>query len=295
MNPIRRLYWFAYHAAGREARHSRSQHQVRDGAAFAELALTLGATGHEYAGLLLNIPSLGRARDDASMVQSVRADDLMVLTTRPPMDDTEVSHGVSTVSRSETGLERSLFATLRAWFFERCSRSHVELSDPLADSLSEQRGDLAHLAAASFRSKKRREIGAGYDPDWVSTWETNARHRHAERRTTAGYLAFLPPGSGLQVDNWDCPGVLAVFGLSGLDTLSWAHFLASRDSSWLRALVQSRDCRFVLAEWQSQQPPPRARSLAFLDDCVAETVLAASSPAQWPPDWSFSSSFGPKL
>jgi hypothetical protein len=60
----RRFFRFSYHAPQKKGRDLRP-HQLRDGAAFAELAAVLSSQGYYYGGRLLNYPADNSSETDS--------------------------------------------------------------------------------------------------------------------------------------------------------------------------------------------------------------------------------------
>lgn len=105
-------------------------HELRDGHAFAELAMLLRTNECRYGGLLLNYPA------PAAHVKTpdLTSTDLLVLTTRPPLNDDELDS--RPIRRSGTPLERIVLETVRQ-AFRICRRSYVMLSEEMARRLPE--------------------------------------------------------------------------------------------------------------------------------------------------------------
>src|SRR5436305_12890145 len=141
-----RFFRFSYHAPKEEDRQLRP-HQVRDGAAFAELTARLYSNGYDYGGLLLNYPADDLQQTVQIDTSFLRPDDLLVLTTRPPLDD-EKHRDHKQLKRSHTSLEEQIFETLRR-YFEICARSHIRLSRLVAEQL----GNFANRADIEFFQK----------------------------------------------------------------------------------------------------------------------------------------------
>jgi hypothetical protein len=150
-----------------------------------------------------------------------------------------------------------VFESLRA-HFARCTRSFVELSDPLKACLRERNmGNRGHVeykvhAPAAGSYKARRDDAPGRRP-----WDTGDETR------TGAYLIY-------QKFAWpNGPALLTAFGMSGPLTLLWAHFLGTR-KEFSSVLSHSR---FLMAEFEIQSIPRKAESLAFADNWKVDVLL----------------------
>ena len=102
--------------------------KIRDGAAFSELSAPLAKLGYEYGNILFNSPF--NPKKDKKLgpehFKFIKPNDLIVLTTRPPLDDRK--HGDKKhLDESYTHLEEQVFAEFRK-FLAICARSHVQLA-----------------------------------------------------------------------------------------------------------------------------------------------------------------------
>src|SRR4051812_43471737 len=103
---LQRFFWFTYHAAERDLQlakgpspFKRQLHLVRDALAFAELASLLTAEGLQYETALISLPAIGFRRSKVQPdnvqqfgpdnVQQFGPEDLLLMVTRPPLDDPE--------------------------------------------------------------------------------------------------------------------------------------------------------------------------------------------------------------
>src|ERR1041384_5874030 len=124
-----RFYLFAYYQALRdlrlETRPVESQiHKVRDALMSGGLFPILAECGYQYGGTVLNLPAqvvadLRHAQRLRSSMARIDGSDLILLTTRPPLDDGRNApelEGKRKVLESGHDLERSLFRRLRAVF-----------------------------------------------------------------------------------------------------------------------------------------------------------------------------------
>ena len=118
---------FAYSMPLRGAEEAKP-FKIRDGAAFSEITAPLAKLGYEYGEILWNPPFRRRKYKKVGKehYQFIKPEDLIVLTTRPPLDDPK--HGdKKLVLHSGTHLEKQIFAECRK-YLGVCARSHVELT-----------------------------------------------------------------------------------------------------------------------------------------------------------------------
>jgi hypothetical protein len=210
----RRLFRFAY---PQPAQHGGVvlPHLLRDADAAAFLHAPLAHLGFVYAEPIINYPcARADARDGVPFDDSfLRAGDLLVLTTRPPLDDEK--DGVKChVKRSYTTLEEKVFERLRP-HLTRCSRRQVIVSDALAHQFP----GAAKFFNVDFKQSHGAPIRKFQSLD-SQAWQ---RPPPGSKQSLA-YLIYeehVWPGG---------PALLASFGLCGSDTLMWNCLLARRFS-----------------------------------------------------------------
>lgn len=286
---FQRALWFTYHATERETRveaerkrtqmtapnFSRHFHQVRDGLAFAELWSVIALSGCGYGGALLNLPARAYPGGEVpSHPVELGPTDLIVLVTRPPLDDEP--HGDKPVQRSGTDLEGRVLGALRTWFLECCSRVEVRLHPRLRERLKSERPDLAQRGCVEYSQK----MGT-YTSTWTTRFlESSSAGQKGRRLRTGGYLIFTPEG-------WPGgPGIVTAFGMGGIETMTWARALRVRYPELVRATIASDQLSVCFAEWTPPlRTPMRPESLGFLDDCTPEILFRATSPRMGLPRW----------
>jgi hypothetical protein len=221
-------------------------HELRDGDAFAELAVKL-ASRYEYGGLLLNYQGTDLSLETAE----VRATDLIVLTTRPPLDDNPDFHRLF-IEQTGTPLETALLNTMSR-YFEKCSRARIVLKEELARKLKQgNRGDIVFTL---------------YGPACYSELRIPSlkRKRHPKptykgpNKTAAFFVRTRIGEKG--------PGLMAAFSIDGPQTLVWCHLLRTRFS---RLLTSNR---FVMAEITYSDFPTKAIDLSFAKDLKVQFLL----------------------
>lgn len=226
-------------------------HQLRDGDAFAQLSEVMHSKGYQYGGLVLNYPA-----DDPPKIRQIdtsflRSSDILVLTTRPPLHDTELDR--NPVLRSYTSLEVDIVNLLEQ-HFDVCSRSIVKLNKSLAFKLPKQfanRADIqfTHYRGASYKSLKRH----------------GAKHREDRKYPNLTSLYFI-----FTREIWqNGPRVLCAFGVSGTDSLIWSYLLRTK----FRHEVTLDRPKIIMVEIKTGKIPKQADSLSFADAWQTEVLL----------------------
>jgi len=208
-----------------------SDWRVRDNQAAARLRIALSEMGYRWDSDIVERPARWQfdGSFDAPCKESgdgiqwsgsagdyayVRNTDLLVWTTRPPLDE----DGRKPLGRTHTWLERALLETSRG-FFDTCSRKHVKLAEPFARRLLRQ---FAHYASIHFSVYERRKTGA-QQPPMAEYQKPDPKDEPGPTPTEPGktccYLTYCGADNPV-----GCP-VLNVFGLSGADTYRFAAAL----------------------------------------------------------------------
>lgn len=246
----RRCYRFAYLTSSHKDREQ-YPFQLRDGDAALYLTDALGARGYRYAGPIFNYPSAGPSPipfDDGFL----RETDLILLTTRPPMNDDEIGDKKA-IRRSFTELEEKLFEGPLSARFERCGRSELLLTNAAAKISPE----IAKRQSIVFRQNG----GANYQSYGSPTTRQWQRFK-SQSPLTAVFLLYAEhawPGG---------PALLAAFGMGGTETLVWCYQLATRFPHLLCTTP------FAMAEMRTGVLPERPASMGFADSWEI-TILGA--------------------
>jgi hypothetical protein len=262
MNPFK-FYRFGYYTPGQDER--RLLHQLRDGDASLELSEVLRDKGYRYGGLILNYPvedrtyfpkdSIPRRIVDDSFL---KPGDLILLTTRPPLDD-RFDPAKSYFNRSYTTLEDKVFVALRK-YFQHCSRIQVFLSDYVVGKYPQVRErcniqfrqNQTQNLKQNLKNNLKQNLGAAYD--------SINRHKPPSSNRTALYMVFIESA-------WENgPRLLCAFGMGGPETLIWTHLLRTRFPD----LVASQE--FIMAEVEEQPIRPGCDSLSEVDKWEVEIL-----------------------
>jgi hypothetical protein len=210
---------------------------MRDGYAALALSPAVVELGYRYSTPIFNFPSDEPIDVDASWL---RPRDLIVITTRPPMNDHKREERRAS-KRSNTSIEKEVFKALRK-YLTVCSRGEVVLSDAAAATSPE----VAKRASMLFRQNNGStylSYGSPVTREFVSFQLRDA--------LTAVFLIYVEqawPGG---------PGLLAAFGMAGTETLVWCHRLATE----YRHLLCTTP--FVMGEMRTGRIPDRPDTMDF--------------------------------
>jgi hypothetical protein len=224
-----------------------------------QLMQALAALGYRFEGPIINYPSEGPGiiRTDHG---SLRETDLILLTTRPPMNDCELGDR-RIIRRSFTDLEEKLFSGPLGAAFERCSRSEILLSHAAA----------AVSAGIAMRQSMvfRQHGGAAYQ-SYGSPITRKWYRFEKQDALTAVFLLYVEhawPGG---------PAFLAAFGVGAKETLVWCHQLARRFQHLLCTTP------FAMGEMRTGTLPKPPESLSFADSWEINLVGVAKEPLRGP-------------
>jgi hypothetical protein len=242
----KRFFHFSYPET--QKREKPRLHALRDGDAFAELAATLFDQHYHFGELVLNF------RHSTKELTSLLApSDLLVLTTRPPLNDDEFDR--RHIARSGTELEKAILDAV-GFYFSVCRRSYVKLSQDMAANLKyPNRGEIQFSMYAG-----------GYYKRYRAPYTRNRKlHKWAvptNARTTAGFV--------VSTRLWDGgPKLLNVFSFDGASTLIWCYLLRTVYPE----LLASESRRFVMAEITASPLPDIPSTLSFAKKWKVEILL----------------------
>lgn len=222
--------------------------KIRDGAAFSEVTSPLTRLGYEYGHIIYNPPFTPGTDNgkDAEHFRFIKPDHLIVLTTRPPLDD--AMHGdKKLVQPSCTHLEKQVFAVCRK-YFAVCSRSHVQLTP--AAGANFEKAELVFHQHKSARLKYYKRLN-----------EFRGKSVSKEANISLGF--FLRTDA---IPEYGC-GLLASFGMGGRETLIWNRIVRTRFPEWV-----SRNA-FIVAEMNLNTIPANPMTLEFVDQIKTEILL----------------------
>jgi len=185
----------------------------RDGAAFDELAATLAPLGYRYGTTIHFYPNDKRPLSD---LPKLNANDILVLTTRPPLTDREADNPPRRIIlSSENDLEKLIFNQLFQ-HISHCTRKNIKLTQAAQDCLNAD--------VRKWKSLEFYENSGATHPHGVAIIRKHLALPLKEQRGANSTVAFLFRADSL-------PGVagtpglpcalLASFGMDGYSTIIW--------------------------------------------------------------------------
>ncbi len=262
-----RFFRFSYLDTGGRNKWLRP-HQLRDGGAFGEIAAVLCSNRYIYGGLLCNHP----AEDALGIIDSfqLQPSDLLVLTTRPPIDDEEKGDNRGK-KRSGTLLEKNIFATCRQ-YLSICARSQVMVSKSIAAKLSSQNINKAWLefrqnGGASYTKHTKYNGINWYTPATSNLTMTFLLYTPVMKKWD-GKKDFSDREGWENLEDWtEGPGLVVTFGMGGTEGLTWAYLLRTRYPHLLSSP------RFVMAQLETQPISKPFFDLSFAHEWKVETII----------------------
>ena len=216
--------------------------QGRDGAAFNELAATLPPLGYQYGTTIHFYPSDKRPLKE---FPELRAEDLLVLTTRPPLTDREALFKPRRIILiSENDLEKLIFKQLFQ-HISYCTRKHINLTPAAQDRLI---GDVNKWKSLEFY-----EHSGPTHPLGVSVIKKHLglpKKMQGGANSTVAFLFRADSLPGVEGTPGLPCALLASFGMDGYSTLIWNSIVRRRYPH----LVAKPG--FVMAELIFKQPIP---------------------------------------
>ena len=240
------FFRFGYTNPPREG-HPRLHHS-RDGAAFDELIDPLYFRGYRHGTFIHNYPF---HRQPARKFKFLQPGDLVVTTTRPPLDDILKKDDKDRrhIDRSEDALEKAIHADLRR-FFNHVSRYGIILSPEMAALLPPE---YASLAKINFHTRGKATI--------LNT-ELNARTKSAPKGFNAiGIFVHLD-----KVNGFPC-GLIASFSMGGYENLLWNRIVRLRYQRWFERPS------FALALLNLPDEPPQPLTPMLADGARAKVLI----------------------
>jgi hypothetical protein len=260
-----RFFHFTYHFKPHYPLHNkektacwdRTLHLVRDSMAFVEYTETIYKCGYTWGDTILNLFWEKKYGPEATLTDQPEfdPDDLIVVTTRCPLDDDETS-GRRRILRSNSLLENTILNTVRNCFLERSLRGEVTLKHAL-------------------REARKRE---GYPAGTFKFSERNGVAHPVNK--LVGFLAFAPhllePGTLKPTG----PKLLVSFAVGGVENVIWARALRTSHADLLSEIIKSKDQYWaVVGPWEPKSPPPRPGTFKFADGMkLALEVMCAAVP-----------------
>lgn len=231
--------------------------QRRDGIASMLLVGALDRLGYAYGEPLFNQPPVEPPDDPYEEplfpfdLSFVRAGDLILQVTRPPIHDLE-DESMKQVERGFTTLEQGLFDLWVPNILSHCSREQIGLSLEMARHLHSGFEDRACM---NFMQK------GDSAPYTLLSGRKQGPNRVLSDNRTAVFLLHVR-------ELWKGgPGYLCAFGQSGVMTMVWAYKLAKQHPELLK------DPGFYVFELELGAIPERALDLRWCRDWKLEPIL----------------------
>jgi hypothetical protein len=206
-------------------------------------------------------------------------DDLLVITSRPPLDDRRLAGGPKVSNPSNTAFEQGILFPALTGYLKYCSRKQVTLNAKCAALLEhpyQNRKDLNYFIKPNQKKGRYEasyEMGAGggqYEPFQAD-------------RTTAAYVFHTPalemPGGRKG------PRVLVSFGLSGTIGYIFAHHLCEQRLPPFHGLLEDilRAPGFAMVEITvTRDVPAFYTTLDFSDDWEYKLITKRPVPRPMP-------------
>jgi len=187
--------------------------KVRDGAAFNELAATLAPLGYQYGTTIHFYPNNKRSLKD---LPELHANDLLVLTTRPPLTDREAVHKArKIILSSENALEKLIFKQLFK-HISYCTRKHIHLTPASQDRLA---ADVSKWKSLEFyeNSGATHQLGVSIIKKHLDL----PKKLQAGANSTVAFLFRADSLPGIERTRGLPCSLLASFGMDGYSTLIW--------------------------------------------------------------------------
>jgi len=235
---LKTVYTFKYYVAARVLRTRPLETQinkVRDGLATEHLAFSLYEAGFSYGGAIINVPKRVLDRPDYRECEAtpvpLTPDDLILLTTRPPLDDRPPMKRV--IERSGEPIEKDVFAALRPVLMT-CTRTSIELG--------QENGLLSvepQWRSVGFDEHQGGRISAGGP----------YRSQTGDDRLTVAYLISIPPTETF-------PRIVAAFGAGGTETLVFAWLLRRQINHLFARTLKGRQRQLVMTTFRVPKTIP---------------------------------------
>jgi len=250
----------------------------RDGIAFNESNAALSRAGYSYEMTINLYPDDPRALADG--YPDFAPSDVIVQTTRPPLDDKINAGPRKIIQRNHGPLENEILDVVCRKYFKYCSRRFVELTDAakalLGPNVDRERwGNLEFFENHQVPGK----IDLSGKPNRRRHWAAVIKQHHV------GLHQQVPPEPNhtstvayLIRDRLPTIGcdVLVSFGMDGYCTLIWNHLVRRQHPEWTekRGFVMAE---LVFEELQDKDARPPI-TIAFADKIVRVKILAEAGP-----------------
>lgn len=235
----------------------------RDTAAFAQLMNCAARRGWDFDTLIFNYaaPASGAPPIEPDL-RFLRPDDLLLLTTRPPLHD-PVKPSRKFVPQSGTRFEKRIFDAVGE-YLSVCSRTHMRVQDSVVRTwehrCATQPGGLRRATQADFRFCQNCDAR-------LRAWNTlNARGRahrlnHGSDYRSLGWFIHVP-----HIAEFGCR-LIVCFGMGSFESLVWSRIVRTRFDHWFD------EPGFALAEMDLNGLPQDPATLHFADAIPVKLLM----------------------
>ncbi len=235
-------------------------HQVRDLTILAEISDILYNAGYRYEDSFLNYPGMTNLK---SGLINFGKNDLMILTTRPPLND---EHQKRKIYRTGHIYEKHMLQQIGTCFLS-FSRHVMYLNEELSTKLKEGFRDRASIAFYVHKNKQHNsaeyrevsEYGNGYDRKWTKCLTQK------DTKKSCAFIILFGRGKIL-------PKMLHVFGIGGEAGLIFSRML--RNGLWNELNIDLEGPqRLIMVEFEFRVPENQRTNLDFVRNLHYDVIL----------------------
>jgi hypothetical protein len=238
-----------------------SLHQVRDLAIFVELSNILFKKGYLYEDSFLNYPKM---TDKQSGLLSFGKNDLMILTTRPPLSDGP--YNKRKIYRTDHIYEKQILEQINTCFIS-LSRNVMFLNKNLAKNLRKGFEDRASIDFYLNQNKSNKSAGykaiSGHDRGVERNWKKWSKISKTQK-SCAFIILFKSEGI--------LPKMLHVFGIGGEEGFIFSRML--RNGLWDKLVIDLKGpSRIIMVEFDIHVPETFPTNLNFVRNLHYDVIL----------------------
>jgi hypothetical protein len=196
---------------------------------------------------------------DSQDITLLRKGELIVMTTRPPLDDND-EEGFLVIHRSNSPLENRIFTAVRP-HFSTCSRREVILSSRYMKAFKKNHEDRCSTTYTA-KGKKTKYLNIARYQATVNEYKRIRKWTHGDGIRTGAYLLYIR-------EAWASgPDILIVFGMTGSIGLIWAFLVRKKFPHLLDKPV------IAMSELIIGEIPERPKNLEFSLSWDVQILLA---------------------
>lgn len=237
-------------------------HQVRDLEIFIELSNILYKKGYVYEDSFLNYPNM---IDKQAGLLSFGKNDLMMLTTRPPLSDGTIHK--RRIYRTGHIYEKQMLEQIQSCFMS-LSRQVMFLNHGIAEQMLDGFKDRSSIEFYVNQNKSNKSAGykaisafngRGVERDWKIWREISKTQK------SCAFIIFFKKAGIL-------PKMLHVFGIGGEEGLIFSRIL--RNGLWEKLAINfDGPSRIIMVEFEIQIPEKYPTNLNFVNDLKYDVIL----------------------